>query len=229
MIKYPLNILFVFLFSIFSYAQNVSVLKDSICISKECFELQELKIETKNTVIYKKIQKSYDLFNGVFFDSPEKRLNAKKDTLKNLISTNSLRDYQFGFEKYKIFLNKNGLLNVSVHIQSYGSPWEYTIYYFFDEMNDTEVGEKLFMNKKMLLQICGKKLKTDNNAFVPIKNLNQYKIDTSIEGKIIGINLIFYDEKGRTNSGYPEHSVYFTWKEIEKFIVPQYRRRLTQY
>jgi len=214
------------LFSLSSYAQNVSVLKDSVCISKECFELQELKIGTKNTGIYKKIQKSYDLFNGTFFDSPEKRLNAKKDTLKNLISTNSLRDNQYGFENYKIYLNKNGLLNVSVHIQSYGSPWEATVYYFFDEMNDKEIGDNLFINKKMLLQVCRKKLKTDKSISFPIKNLHQYKINTNTSGSITGIDFIFYDEKKRTNSGYPEYSVSFTQKEIEKFIAPHYKKRL---
>ncbi len=223
MIKYLFNILFIFLLSLSSYAQNVSVLKDSVCISQKCFELQELKIETKNTGIYTKIQKSYDLFNGTFFDSPEKRLNAKKDTLKNLISTNSLRDYQFGFEKYKIFLNKGGLLNISVHIRSYGSPWEDTVYYFFDEMNDTEVGEKLFVNKKILLQICRKKIKENNHIFFLIKDLNQYKIDANAVGEMTGINFIFHDEKNKTNSGYPEYSAYFTWKEIEKFIAPHYR------
>ncbi|RXM40774.1 hypothetical protein BOQ62_04185 [Chryseobacterium sp. CH21] len=226
MIKYLFNILFIFLFSLSSYAQDVFVLKDSVCISKECFELQELKIETKNTGIYKKIQKSYDLFNGTFFDSPDKRLNAKKDTLKNLISTNSLRDNQYGFENYKIYLNKNGLLNVSLHIQSYGSPWEDTVYYFFDEMNDTEVGENLFVNKKMLLQVCRKKLKKDKTISFPIKNLSQYKINTNIAGNITGIDFIFYDEKNRNNSGYPEYSVSFTSKEIEKFIAPQYKKRL---
>lgn len=228
MISY-LNILCIFLFSFTSYAQEVSILKDSVCISKECFELQELKIGTKNIGIYKKIQKSYDLFNGTFFDSPEKRLNAKKDTLKNLISTNSLRDNQYGFENYKIYLNKNGLLNVSVHIQSYGSPWEDTVYYFFDEMNDTEVGEKLFINKKMLLQVCRKKLKSDKSISFPINNLNQYKINANTSGNITGINFIFYDEKNRTNSGYPEYSISFTWKEIKRFIAPQYKERLIKY
>lgn len=228
MISY-LNILCIFLFSFTSYAQEVSILKDSVCISKECFELQELKIGTKNIGIYKKIQKSYDLFNGTFFDSPEKRLNAKKDTLKNLISTNSLRDNQYEFENYKIYLNKNGLLNVSVHIQSYGSPWEDTVYYFFDEMNDTEVGEKLFINKKMLLQVCRKKLKSDKSISFPINNLNQYKINANTSGNITGINFIFYDEKNRTNSGYPEYSISFTWKEIKRFIAPQYKERLIKY
>ncbi len=228
MINY-LNILCIFLFSFTSYAQEVSILKDSVCTSKECFELQELKIGTKNIGIYKKIQKSYDLFNGTFFDSAERRLNAKKDTLKNLISTNSLRDNQYGFENYKIYLNKNGLLNVSVYIQSYGSPWEDIVYYFFDEMNDTEVGENLFINKKMLLQVCRKKLKSDKSISFPINNLNQYKINTNTSGNITGINFIFYDEKNRTNSGYPEYSISFTWKEIKRFIASQYKERLIKY
>ncbi|GEJ46086.1 MULTISPECIES: hypothetical protein [unclassified Chryseobacterium] len=191
--------------------------------------MQELKIGTKNIGIYKKIQKSYDLFNGTFFDSAERRLNAKKDTLKNLISTNSLRDNQYGFENYKIYLNKNGLLNVSVYIQSYGSPWEDIVYYFFDEMNDTEVGENLFINKKMLLQVCRKKLKSDKSISFPINNLNQYKINTNTSGNITGINFIFYDEKNRTNSGYPEYSISFTWKEIKRFIASQYKERLIKY
>ena len=82
MIKNLFNIVLILLFSLSSYAQNVSVLKDSVCVSKECFELQELKIGTKNIGIYKRIQKSYDLFNGTFFDSPEIRLNAKKRYFK---------------------------------------------------------------------------------------------------------------------------------------------------
>ncbi|MFZ4927553.1 hypothetical protein [Chryseobacterium sp. Mn2064] len=228
MIKTFCNILFIFLFSLFSYAQNVSILKDSVCVSKECFELQELKIARKTPGIYHKLQKSYDIFNGTFFDSPEKRLNAKRDTLKRLISTNSLRDSQFGFEKYTIFLNKSGLLNISVHIQSYGSPWEDTIYYFFDETNDIEIGENLFTNKKILLQKLYKKLKIENNISFPIDNLNHYKIGTAKSGKIKGINFIFYDEKNRTNNGYPEYSVYFTYKEIEKFLAPQYKKRLIE-
>ncbi|WP_421375570.1 hypothetical protein [Chryseobacterium sp. GP-SGM7] len=156
-------------------------------------------------------------------------MNAKKDTLNKLISTNSLRDNQYGFENYKIFLNKNELLNVSVHIQSYGSPWEATVYYFFDEMNDTEVGENLFLNKKMLLQVCRKKLKTDKSISFPMKNLSQYKINTNTAGNMTGIDFIFYDEKNRTNSGYPEYSASFTYKEIEKFIAPQYKKRLIQF
>ncbi|ROI04144.1 hypothetical protein EGI16_10110 [Chryseobacterium sp. G0240] len=228
MIKYLLNIIFVFSLSLFSYAQNVSVLKDSICISNECFELQELKINTGNTDVYKKIQKSYDIFNGTFFDSSEKRLKAKKDTLKNLILNNSLRDSQFGFEKYEIFFNRNGFLNLAVHIQSYGSPWEGAVYYFFDSLKNTDVGDKLFTNKKVLLQICRKKLKTDKEISLPVKNVNQYKIVTDSAGKVTGISFIFYDEKNRTNSGYPEYWVYFARKEIEKFIVPQYKKRLMQ-
>jgi hypothetical protein len=42
------------------------------------------------------------------------------------------------------------------------------------------------------------------------------------------INFIFYDEKKRTNSGYPEYSVSFTQKEINKLIALKYKRRLIQ-
>ncbi|WP_300689026.1 hypothetical protein [Chryseobacterium sp.] len=228
MTKSVLNILFVFLLSCFAYAQNISIIKDSICTSNECLELQEMKMSPININVYKKIQKSYDIFDGILFDDPEKRLNAKKDTLKRLISTNSLRDSQFGFEKYKIFFDKNGLLNLSVNIQSYGSPWEDAKYYLFDNKNNIEVGEKLFLNKEQLLKLCLIKLKVEEGGSFFINNLTQYKIKTNNVGKVEGISFIFYDEKNRTNSGYLKYPIFFTWKEIENFIVPQYRRRLSQ-
>jgi hypothetical protein len=53
-------------------------------------------------------------------------------------------------------------------------------------------------------------------------------MDTGATGNITGIDFIFYDQKNRTNSGYPGYSVSFKWKEIEKFIAPQYRKRLIQ-
>ena len=62
-------------------------------------------------------------------------------------------------------------------------------YYFFDEMNDTEIGDNLFINKKTLLQVCRKKLKTDKSISFPIKNLSQYKINTNTAGNITGIDL----------------------------------------
>ncbi len=80
----------------------------------------------------------------------------------------------------------------------------------------------------MLLQVCRKKLKSDKSISFPINNLNQYKINTNTSGNITGINFIFYDEKNRMNNGYPEYSISFTWKEIEKNIAPQYRKRLMQ-
>ncbi|MBD3906713.1 hypothetical protein NAL32_19060 [Chryseobacterium sp. Ch-15] len=228
MMKSLTNLAIVFLFSSLSFAQNVSILKDSICVSHDCFELQELKINTKNTEAYKKIQKSFDVFNGFLFDIPEKRLQAKKDTLKSLISKNSLRESQYGFEKYEILFDKKGLLNLSMKIQSYGSPWENTKYYFFDINNNTQIGDNLFINKKKLLFLCKKKIKNEEGQSFNMKSLSQYKLNTNSKGKVIGISIIFYDEENGTNSGYPQYLALFKWKEIEKFISQKYRNSLLQ-
>ncbi|HEX7869437.1 MAG TPA: hypothetical protein VF455_04920, partial [Chryseobacterium sp.] len=126
--------------SLFSYGQKVSILKDSICYNNICYNLEELNLPTKNKKNYKKIQQTYDIFNSVIFESPDKRINAKKDTLKKILSENILKESQYGFEKYKIIFNKNDILNLSVKIQSYGSPWEDIKYYCFDTDVDEEIG-----------------------------------------------------------------------------------------
>lgn len=151
-------ILFILTFSFNSFAQNTYILKDSVCVSNECFELQELKINNQNLEIYKKIQRSYDIFNGVLFEIPEKRMQAKKDTLKKLLNENSLRESQFGFEKYKIFFSKNGLLNLSVDISSYGSPWQDTRYFLFDLNSNKDIGDQLFVYKSQLFKLFDKKI-----------------------------------------------------------------------
>ncbi|WP_131368727.1 hypothetical protein [Chryseobacterium luteum] len=226
MIKALINLVIIFLFSSMAFAQKVSVLKDSVCISHECLELQEIKMDAKNADLYKQLQKSFDIFNGALFMSPEKRLQAKKDTLKDLISKNSLRESQFGFENYKILYDKKGLLNLSVGIQSYGSPWEDTKYYLFDMASNTEIGDRLFTGKKMLLKLFIQKLKAQEDQSFRVNNLSQYIINTDDTGKVTGLSLIFQDEKNRTNSGYPQYIVLFEWKEIEKFIVPEYKKSL---
>lgn len=228
MIKNFINLFFIFSFTYLSNAQSVSILRDSVCVSHDCFELQELKMNSKNIEIYKKIQNSFDLFNGLLFDTSEKRLHAKKDTLKNLISKNSLRESQYGFEKYEILFDKKGLLNLSVKIQSYGSPWEHTKYYFFDVTNNTEIGDNLFIDKKTLLFLCNKKMKNQEEKYFELKSLSQYKINTNSKGKVIGISIIFYDEENGTNSGYPQYFASFEWGEIERFVSKKYRKLLSQ-
>ncbi|WP_265429371.1 hypothetical protein [Chryseobacterium sp. YIM B08800] len=134
-----------------------------------------------------------------------------------------LRESQYGFEKYKILFDKKGLLNLSMKIQSYGSPWENTKYYLFDINDDTEIGENLFINKKMLLNLCNKKIKNQVGKCFNMKSLSQYKINTNNMGKGVDISFIFYDK-----SGYPQYLALFKWKEIENFISKKYKNLLLQ-
>ncbi|MCJ8154851.1 hypothetical protein MKJ01_13850 [Chryseobacterium sp. SSA4.19] len=229
MIRFFSGILF-FLFSTYMvYAQNVSVLKDSVCISKECFELQELKINSPNTRIYKKIQKDYDIFNGFLFDIPEKRLQAKKDTLRKLISENSLKESQFGFEKYRILFDRNGLLNLSVRIKSYGSPWEDIRYSLFDINDHTDIGDKLFINKNLLLKLCNKKLYDQDLVNFKVDSLSEYILNTDNKKNFTGITFIMYNTEERESGGYKMYSVPFTRREIEKFITPKYKETLLKH
>lgn len=212
--------------SVFAFGQKqLIILKDSICYNHNYYQLQELKLPAKDIKIYKKIQNSYDIFGGLFFENPEKRLNAKKTTLKKLLSEDILKDTQYGFEKYNIFFNRNKILNISIEIQSYGSPWEDTQYFCFDIDNDVEIGNALYINQSKLLQLCNKKLKEESKSFV-MKDLSKYRIDTNGEGKIMGISFIFFDFSNRTNSGYPQYQISFSWNEIEKYISPKYKKLL---
>ncbi len=223
-----ISLLFICAFFLNVSGQNVSVLKDSVCVSNTCFELQELKIgDHKGTAIYQQIQKKDDLFNGVFFDDAAKRLKAKKDTLNNLISKDLLQESQYGFEKYKILYQKNGLLNVSVNIQAYGSSFEQTQYYFFDLNKDAEIGKELFINQRLLLSFCDKKIKAQQGVVFHSENLSEYILIADRKGKISGIRIIFHESDKEGKSNYEEYSASFTWKEIEKFIAPAYRNMLS--
>lgn len=226
MIKFFSSILFFLLSTYIVYAQSVSVLKDSVCISNECFELQELKINSQNTQIYKKIQNGYDIFNGVLFEIPEKRLHAKKDTLRKLISENSLKESQFGFEKYRILFDRKGLLNLSVSIQSYGSPWEDIRYSLFDINDDTDIGDKLFINKNLLLKLCNKKMYDQEPVNFKANSLSEYILDTDNKKNFTGITFVLYNTEERESGGYKVYSVPFTRREIEEFITPEYKKIL---
>ena len=227
MIKTLIKLVIICLCSGGAFAQKVYVLKDSVCIAPECFVLEEVKMPAKNADLYKKLQKTFDIFNGALFTSAEKRLQAKKDALNSHISTNSLRESQFAFEHYELLYNKKGLLNLSVGIQSYGSPWEVTKYYFFDMDRNIAIDEGLFTGKQVLLKLLSQKLKAQEDKYFRVTNLSQYIINHDDKGKVTGFTFIFHDEKNRTNSGYPEYTVLFKWKEIARFIVPEYKKSLT--
>jgi len=226
MVKILINLVIIFLFSGSTFAQKVFVLKSSVCIYDEYYELQEIKMQAKNVDLYKQLQKSFDIFNGALFISAEKRLQAKKDTLNSLILKNSLRESQFGFEHYKILYNRKELLNLSVSVQSYGSPWEVNNYYLFDMAKNMEIGDGLFTGKKVLLKLLSQKLIDQEGKSFLISNLSQYIINIDDNGKVTGLTFIVQEERNRTNSGYPEYTVEFKWKEIEKFFIPQYKKSL---
>ena len=217
--------LLIFFVNIF-YGQEVKILKESIKIENNDLELQELQLCKQDDFIYKKIQTTYNLFNGEYFTIPKQRLKAKKDLIEKSIKNNDLKESQIGFEKYDIYFNKNKILNISIGLQVYGSPWEDTKYYCFDLEKDSELGENLFINRKKLLQLCSIRLKKEENIVIKSKNLSNYKLELSDNKNLNGISLIFFDSNNRTNSGYPQYTVFFNWKEIEKYISPKYKSKL---
>jgi uncharacterized protein YpbB len=154
--------LLIILFSAFTNSQNLKILKDSVFIDNSYFKLQELKITSKNNEannkIYKIIQNTYPIFDKPFFGSPEQRIKIKKDTISKYVLENSLRESNVGFEDYKIYYDKNNIINISIGIQSYGSPWEGTKYYCFDLNNGKRIGLDLFVNHQALLKKIRNKL-----------------------------------------------------------------------
>jgi len=49
------------------FGQKPSILRDSVCHNNNCYKLQELKLPAKDSNIYKKIQSTYNIFEGFFF------------------------------------------------------------------------------------------------------------------------------------------------------------------
>ena len=94
--------LLIFFVNIF-YGQEVKILKESIKIENNDLELQELQLCKQDDFIYKKIQTTYNLFNGEYFTIPKQRLKAKKDLIEKSIKNNDLKESQIGFEKYDIY------------------------------------------------------------------------------------------------------------------------------
>src|SRR6187402_3386714 len=140
------------LFSASVNGQNLKILNDSIVIDNSYFKLQELEIISKNDLvknkIYNTIQSAYNIFDGVYFNTPEERIKIKKDTLSKRILENRLRESNSGFEDYEIYYDKNNIINFSVSIQSYGSAWEGIKYYCFDLNNGKRIELDLFVNQQ---------------------------------------------------------------------------------
>ena len=191
--------------------------------------IEELKInindEIVKTKIYSVTQSTYDIFDKPFIGKPEKRIKIKKDTLTKRILENRLKESNSGFEHYEIYYDKNKIINLSIRIQSYGSPWEAKQYYCFDLSNGKRIGLNLFANQQTLLKKIKSKLKEQNiKLTLKTNDLLNFKIITN--RGITGIDFSIFDTENYRNSGYEEYIVHFDWKDIKNHIQPIYCKRL---
>ncbi|MNX99837.1 hypothetical protein D3C86_1323040 [compost metagenome] len=71
------------------------------------------------------------------------------------------------------------------------------------------------------------RLKKQNEKLQPtLKALQDFKITTDSKNKITGISFMVADSENYRNSGYEQFEVVFTWKEIQKYIAPSFKKRM---
>ncbi|WP_269236273.1 hypothetical protein [Flavobacterium flavigenum] len=224
------TILFTIFFPIFVNGQNFKILNDSILIDNSYLKLEELKIISKNEVIrtkiYKIIQSTYDIFDGLYFDTPEERIKIKKDTLSKRILENRLRESNSGFEHYEIYYDKNNIINLSISIQSYGSPWEGIKYYCFDLNTGKRIGLDLFLKQDKLLKEIRNILKNQGTKiYVKRNDLLNFKILVDKSKQVRGIDFSIFDTENHRNGGYEEFIVHFDRIEIKEYLSFIYKKR----
>ncbi len=208
--------------------QKSEILTDSVFADNMYFKICELKIHSKSKHlldIYKIIQGSFDVGDKPLIGLPEERLKAKTDTLRYYFKTYELNQINYSFEDYEIFLEKNDIINFSINETSYHSPWEAWKFYLLDLATGKKIQSNLFINPNSVIRMCRAKLKKDGyNLRIGIKDLINFQSIVK-ENKIIGLNIIFLDPT-YTNHGYDYINVHFDWKELEKFISPNFKNRL---
>lgn len=216
-------------------SQNLKILKDSIYIDNSYVELQELKINSKNEYaknkIYRTIQSKYNIFDGLYFDTAEKRIKAKKDTISNRILKGTLRESNTVFEKYEIYYDINNIINISIGISSYGLAYTNEQCYNFDLNNGKEIDLSFFINKKELLRKCRFRLKNEEdekNITFKLSDLTNFKIIKDKKNNVKGIDFLVKDHKNYYHhaNGLYINKVHFDWIEISKYISPSYKKRL---
>jgi hypothetical protein len=228
--KNSITLLMLIFFIFSAKSQNLKILKDSIFIDSSYLIIEELKININNEKVTNKIyaitQSTYEILDKPFLGKPEERIKKKKDSINIRILENSLRELNTGFENYEIYFDRNNIINISIALQSYGSPWEAIQYYCFDLKNGERVGVDLFVKKQILLEKIRKKLNQKNiNLSLKLNDLLNFKIITDKERNISGINFSIFDTKNLRNSGYEEHIINFKKNEIIKHISSKYRAR----
>lgn len=210
-------------------AQQVSILKDSVQIGEQYYVLEEPQLANQYSNvamdIYKKVRNK-SIMSSYLSATPAQRLKAKKDILKTLIANGTLREAGYGFEHYELFYDQVGLLNLSVSIQSFGSPFESRQAYCFDLSTGKILGNGLFVNHKGLLKVVGDKLKLQKKGLkLNLETLDQYEI-VHHKGVIDGIKFLITDTVNYRNSGYEIFEVDLNRKEIASYLVPEFKKRL---
>jgi len=210
-------------------AQQLIILKDSVQIGEIYYVLEEPKLSDQNRNVsmdfYKKVRNK-SILTTYFTATPEQRLKAKKDTLKALIASGELRQAGYGFEHYEVFYNQTRLLNLSVNIQSYGSPFESRKAYCFDLATGKNVGKTLFVNHSGLMKIINDKLKIQKKGLkINLETLDQYEM-VDDKGVLEGIKFLITDTVNYLNSGYEIFEVDLNKKEIASYLAPEFKKRL---
>jgi len=212
-----------------AYAQSAAILKDSAAIGPEYYVLEELRLDPKYEgakQIYKRIRSGSGIMESAISLPPEQRLRIKKDTLLALTAEGTLREAGYGFEHYRIHFDRYGLLNLSVDIQSHGSPFESSRSWCFDISSGKETGRGLFIRHKKLLKAITKKLQGQYATLkAELNDLDSFEIIPS--GTLIeGVRFLVVDRHNYKSSGYETAEAYFSLKEIYAYLAPKYREVL---
>lgn|GEM_PF-2031473 len=208
---------------------QLTILKDSLQIGEMYYVLEEPKLSDQYSKVamefYKKVR-SQAILSSYFTATPEQRLKAKKDSLKALIANDELRQAGYGFEHYEVFYDQGGLLNLSVSIQSYGSPFESRKAYCFDLATGKLLGKALFVSHNGLVKIIADKLKMQKKGLkVNLETLDQYEM-LGHKGVFEGIKFLITDTVNYRNSGYEIFEVELNKKEIAPYLAPAVKKLL---
>lgn len=210
-------------------AQQLMILKDSVQIGEQYYVLEEPQLANQysnvSMDIYKKVRNK-SIVGNYFSATPAQRLKAKKETLKALVANGTLREAGYGFEHYELFYDQAGLLNLSVSIQSFGSPFESRQAYCFDLSTGKILGKGLFVNHKGLLKMVDDQLKLQKKGLkINLEALDQYEI-VNRKGAIEGIKFLITDTVNYRNSGYEIFEVDLSRKQIAPYLAPEFKKRL---
>jgi len=223
-------ILFVFLYSTVACAQKVTIIKDSIAYKANQYVLEEIKVNLKGAqaiAIQNQIHDVNGIFNKPKFKKPQDRLSAKRDTLASLIARDELDQANYGFEEYTIFFQNDKMANLSVHLQSFGSPFEAYSFLSFDFSNGRKIDHSYFQNTVKLKAKIQSKLKSEGKEMkVSDADLASFIIRADSNRKITGMAFVIFDTENYRNSGYERFEVDFTKAEVESFLSPQFKNLL---